>query len=67
MSGEWRRDQEQCLRDIEQHQKADQSYLEEGVQLLELTRNAQRRFAKQEAKKTVAAWFPGFELLLEGW
>jgi site-specific DNA recombinase len=51
VSAEWRRDQEQCLRDIEQHQDADQSYLEEGVQLLELVRNAQRLFAKQEAKE----------------
>jgi site-specific DNA recombinase len=40
MSADWRRDQE-----------ADQSYLEEGVQLLELARNAQRLFAKQEAKE----------------
>jgi site-specific DNA recombinase len=51
MSADWRRDQERCLRDIEQHQEADQSYLEEGVQLLELARNAQRLFAKQEAKE----------------
>ncbi len=51
MSADWRRDQERCLRDIEQHQEADQSYLEEGVQLLELARNAQRPFAKQEAKE----------------
>ena len=51
MSADWRRDQERCLRDIEQHQTADQSYLEEGAQLLELARNAQRLFAKQEAKE----------------
>jgi site-specific DNA recombinase len=51
MSADLRRDQERCLRDIEQHQEADQSYLEEGVQLLELARNAQRLFAKQEAKE----------------
>ena len=51
VSDEWRREQEQCLRDIEQHQGADQSYLDEGVQLLELARNAQRLFAKQEAKE----------------
>ena len=51
LSDEWRREQEQCLRDIEQHQGADQSYLDEGVQLLELARNAQRLFAKQEAKE----------------
>ncbi len=51
ISAEWRREQERCLRDIEQHQAADQSYLEEGVQLLELARSAQRLFAKQEAKE----------------
>jgi hypothetical protein len=51
VSEEWRREQEQYLRDIEQHQGADQSYLDEGVQLLELARNAQRLFAKQEAKE----------------
>jgi site-specific DNA recombinase len=51
MSAEWRRDRERCLRDIERHQDADQSYLEEGVRLLELVRNAQRLFAKQEAKE----------------
>jgi hypothetical protein len=48
---EWRRDQEQSLGDIGQHQDADQSYLEEGVEFLELARNAQRLFAKQEAKE----------------
>ncbi len=51
ISDEWRREQEQCLRDIEHHQGANQSYLDEGVQFLELARNAQRLFAKQEAKK----------------
>jgi hypothetical protein len=51
---------------IEQHQTADQSYLEEGVQLLELARNAQRLFAKHEAKeKCRLRDFPGVELLFE--
>ena len=50
MSADWRRDQERCLRDIEQHQPADQSYLEEGVQLLELAR-------KREVEATALGQF----------
>ena len=41
MSGEWRREQDRCRREIERHQTADQSYLEEGVRILELAQNAQ--------------------------
>jgi site-specific DNA recombinase len=51
MSGEWRGEQDRCQRDIERHQTADQSYLEEGVRLLELARNAQRLFKIQEARQ----------------
>jgi site-specific DNA recombinase len=51
MSAEWRAEQERCLREIERHQSADESYLEEGVRLLELARNAQRLFAKQEPRE----------------
>jgi site-specific DNA recombinase len=51
MSGEWRGEQECCQRDIERHQTADQSYLEEGVRLLELARNAQQLFEIQEARQ----------------
>jgi hypothetical protein len=39
------------LREIERHQAADQSYMDEGVQLLELARNAQRLFANQEPRE----------------
>jgi site-specific DNA recombinase len=39
------------LREIERHQKADQSYMDEGVQLLELARNAKRLFGRQEARE----------------
>jgi site-specific DNA recombinase len=49
ISGEWRADQERCLRDIERHQVADQSYLEDGVHLIELAQNAQRLFEKQDS------------------
>ena len=39
------------LRDIERHQGADQSYLEEGGRLIELAQNAQRLFEKQDARE----------------
>jgi site-specific DNA recombinase len=51
MSNQWREEQNRCLRDIERHQEADKSYMDEGVQLLELVRNAQRLFAKQEPRE----------------
>ena len=51
MSVEWRGEQDRCLREIERHQTADQSYLEEGVRILELARNAQRLFANQEPRE----------------
>jgi site-specific DNA recombinase len=51
MSGEWRAEQDRCMREIERHQTADQSYLEEGVRVFELARNAQRLFEKQEPQE----------------
>ena len=51
MSGEWRIEQDRCLRDIERHQNADQSYLEDGVRLIELAQNAQRLFEKQNSRE----------------
>jgi site-specific DNA recombinase len=51
MSAEWRAEQDRCLREIERHQAADQSYLEEGVRVLELAQNAQRLFEKQEPRE----------------
>jgi site-specific DNA recombinase len=51
MSGQWRGEQDRCQREIEQHQTADQSYLEEGGRILELARNAQRLFEKQEPRE----------------
>ena len=51
MSAEWRAEQDRCLRAIERHQAADQSYLEEGMQILELAQNAQRLFEKQEPRE----------------
>jgi site-specific DNA recombinase len=51
MSAGWRVEHDRCLRDIECHQSADQSYLEDGVRLFELAQNAQRLFAKQDARE----------------
>ena len=47
MSNQWREEQNRCLREIGRHQEADKSYMDEGIQLLELARNAQRLFSKQ--------------------
>ena len=51
MSNEWRKEQNHCQREIERHQNADKSYLDEGVQLLELARDAQRLFVQQEPRE----------------
>ena len=51
MSTGWRAEQTRCLREIERHQAANRSYMEEGLQLLELAQNAQRLFEKQEPRE----------------
>jgi len=51
MSNQWREEQNRSLGEIERLQAADRSYMDEGVQLLELARNAQRLFAKQEPRE----------------
>jgi site-specific DNA recombinase len=51
ISMEWRGEQDRCLRDIERHQGADRSYLEDGVRLIELAQNAQRLFEKQDSRE----------------
>jgi site-specific DNA recombinase len=48
MSNQWREEQSRCQREIARHLCADRSYLSEGIALLDLARNAQRLFAKQE-------------------
>ncbi len=47
MSAEWRDEQNRCLREIERHQSAEKSYMDEGVQILELAQNAKRLFERQ--------------------
>lgn len=48
LSGDWRMQQDKCLRDIERHQAADQHYLEEGITILEMARNARRLFDHEQ-------------------
>ncbi|MBZ9993160.1 recombinase family protein [Mesorhizobium sp. BH1-1-4] len=47
MSAQWRTEQTRLLREIERHGSAEESYMEDGIRLLELARNASRLFAKQ--------------------
>ncbi len=47
----WREEQKMLLVKIAQHQQANQNYLEEGVQLLELTSQLPALFANQPAKE----------------
>jgi site-specific DNA recombinase len=51
MAAQWRDEQARCLRDIERHQNANRSYLDEGVRLLELAQSACRLFDCQEARE----------------
>src|SRR5207248_8764373 len=51
MSTSWREEQTRCFRETERHQAANKSYMDEGVRLLELARNAQRLFEKQEPRE----------------
>ena len=51
MSSQWREQQNRCLRDIERHQRADQRYIDEGVQILELAQSAQKLFERQPPRE----------------
>jgi site-specific DNA recombinase len=50
-AAEWRAEQGRLLRVTEEHQTADQTYLEEGIRLLELGRRAHELFQKQEPRE----------------
>jgi len=43
----WRAEQEDTLRKISAYQKADEKYMEAGIQILELVQNAHRLYQKQ--------------------
>ncbi|TIL73213.1 MAG: hypothetical protein E5Y70_17805 [Mesorhizobium sp.] len=51
MSAQWRVEQTRLLREIERHSEAQESYMEDGLRLLELAREASRLFAKQAANE----------------
>ena len=51
MSAEWREEQNRYLRDIERHQHAEKTYMNEGLELLELARNAKSLFERQDARE----------------
>jgi site-specific DNA recombinase len=48
---EWRSEQGGLMRAIEEHQTANQTYLDEGIRLLELGRRAHELFQKQEPRE----------------
>ncbi|MDG4879219.1 recombinase family protein [Mesorhizobium sp. WSM4935] len=47
MSAQWRVEQTRLLRDMERHGEAQESYMEDGVRLLELAHNAGQLFLRQ--------------------
>ncbi|MFT4795259.1 MAG: hypothetical protein ACJAVR_001385 [Paracoccaceae bacterium] len=51
MAGQLREEQRRLQRDIDQHEKARQSYMDEGALILELARNAQALFKRQPARE----------------
>jgi site-specific DNA recombinase len=51
MSNQWREEQNRCQREIDRHQSADKSYMDEGVQVLELAQNAQKLFERQPPRQ----------------
>jgi len=50
-AAEWRSEQDRHLRTIQDHQAANQTYLDEGVRLLELARRAHELFMRQEPRE----------------
>jgi site-specific DNA recombinase len=51
MSESFRKEQSDLLRQIEQHQHANQTYVDEGVQLLELAQRATNLYERQEMRE----------------
>ena len=50
-SAEWRSEQQECLATIARHQNANQTYFDEGVQLLELAQQAGEMFRTQPSNQ----------------
>ena len=51
MASQWREEQNRCQREIDRLRTANQSYMNEGVQILELASNAQTLFESQEPRQ----------------
>ena len=51
MSSEWRREQDRCLSDIQDHQTMDQAYMKCGISLLDMAQDAPRLFKQQNARE----------------
>ncbi len=51
MAGEWRGELWRLLREIDRHEGAEQSYMVEGVQILELAKRALSLFARQAPRQ----------------
>jgi site-specific DNA recombinase len=67
MSAQWREEQNRYLREIALHETAEQSYMDEGIQILELAQSAPKAVRTTAAsRKTPATQFHTIELLLGG-
>ncbi len=66
-AAEFRSEQCRVPRDIDMHRNASQSYIEEGIRLLDLAQRAPVLFENRPAEKTKAARFCTPELPVEGW
>jgi hypothetical protein len=51
MSNQWREEQNRCQREIDRLQAANKSYMDEGVQIIELANNAQTLYENQEPRQ----------------
>jgi site-specific DNA recombinase len=51
MSAQWREEQNRCLREIARYESAEQSYMDEGIQILELARSAHKLFERQQPRE----------------
>ena len=50
---EWREDQKRLQRQIEAHQEADENYIEQGIRLIEIARNAYAFYQSKDQPKRV--------------
>ena len=50
-AADWRNEQDRILESIEEHQTANQVYLNEGIRILELSRRAHELFTKQNPRE----------------